>query len=89
LPGDARSPAAWLRRVPDHRQQIGQRRFLQCRLEAVEARHEDEAARLIAHELLQRGALLRCELAFLHTDIAEENHVELRQLLVLRERLSR
>ncbi len=50
----------------------------------MKARHEDEPGGLVAHGFLQRVALLVRELAWVSADVADEDHVVLRELLVLR-----
>ena len=47
----------------------------------------DKAARLVAHELLQRGALRGGELVFGQSHVTEEDDIVFRQFLVLRKRL--
>ncbi len=62
-PGRGGAETAGLRVVPNDREQVGERGALQGSLVAAQARHEDEPGGLVAHELLQGGALFKVELA--------------------------
>ncbi len=84
-PGDeVPQPRGW-RFVPDDRHEVA-RAAVFCSVASAPRMpgQEDEAGGLVAHELLQRLALLVRQLAFHHADIAEEDHVVFRQLFVLR-----
>ena len=79
--GDPRAPAAGLGRVEHDRAEVAQLGVEQRELAPLPARHEDQAARLVLDQPLQQPALLGRQLAVFHADVAQEDHVELGELV--------
>ena len=79
--GRARAPAAGLRVVEHDRAEVAQLGVEQRELRAPAAGHEDQAAGLVLDQPLEQPALLGGQLAVVQADVAQEDHVVLRQLV--------
>ena len=76
-----RPPPARLAGIHHHRAEVTQFGIEQAELAPVPPRHEDQAARLVLDQTLELAAIFDRQLPRLDADIAEENDVELAQLV--------
>ena len=67
--------------VEHDRAEVAQLGVQQRELAPLPARHEDQAARLVLDQPLEQPALLGRQLAVVDAHVAQEHHVELRQLV--------
>ena len=73
-------PPGWVG-VQHDRAEVAQLGVEQRELAPLHARHEDQPARLVLDQPLEQPALLGRQLAVVDAHVAQEDHVELRQLV--------